>query len=400
MGLPIDDALYNSGPDSFNQRHFTDKDFEDIFNLDLTGAEKAQLIYQMTGPMSRVLPSALEDETNRAYTQLKARTAAQERLTAERAGTGGGIELLTDSDILSRPAPEWWIEGFFQKSTIGILAGQGGIGKSFLMLHFAKCIAAGKDAFGRQTKKGKVLYVVAEGAGGFTNRIAAWDSYHHASTEDGIYYVESGVNLSSPESVAQLKKVMVDEEIDFLILDTFSQLASIDSENDAAQIAGVLKVAKDLRDCRPGSTVVLVHHVNKAGGQVRGSSVFRDNVDTLITAKGDESGFHLSTLVSDYGKMKDGAGEKVGKFRLEPHLNSQVVILDHAASGEDGLWMKVRDALTATPGLSTAELEKVAGQSHSAFNPKLKSWETKGLVREVKVPGTRGKHYEVVPLPQ
>jgi hypothetical protein len=384
---------------------FTDADFETIWmRSDLTTKEKAAAIaLQVKGYQEfRITPDDQEKANAVAYVQHKAREKAKEKYNSEILGSVGSLKLVTDAEILARPAPEWWVEGWFQKSTVGILAGQGGIGKSFLMLHFARCIAAGIDAFGRSVRKGNVLYVAAEGAGAFGARVRAWDAWHGSPPLGSrMHYLEAGVNLSSPESVEALKAVMVSQEIDFLILDTFSQLAAIDSENDAAQIAKVLKTAKDIRDVRPGSTVVLVHHVNKAGGQVRGSSAFRDNVDTLITAKGDEDGFHLSTLSSDYGKQKDGEGEKVGMFKLHSHLHSKVVVLDETVKPEDKVWTAVRDELlTATGPVKLSDLEDVSGVSHAAFSPRIKKWRADKLVRLVKVPGDRSHYYELISIPE
>lgn len=347
------------------------------------------------------IASDMDELVQSQYKLHKARELAKEKYTAEKTGTSGTLRIVRDSEILARPAPEWWVEGLFQKSTVGILAGQGGIGKSFLMLHFARCIASGKNTFGKEVQQGNVLYVAAEGATAFGKRARAWDDYFKRTVEEKrLGYLEEGVNLSSPESVAALKGIMIADEIDFLILDTFSQLSAVDSENDAAQIAAILKTAKEIRDCRPGSTVILVHHVNKAGGQVRGSSAFRDNVDTLITAKGDESGFYLSTLASDYAKQKDGEGEKLGTFKLHTHLDSKVVIYEPGTSAPDTAWAAVRAAMDAasTP-LSTTDMESASGLQHTAFSNRLSRWKRDAIIEEVKVEGSKAKHYRLTLLP-
>ena len=242
----------------------------------------------------------------------------------------GPITVLRISDLLSRKAPEWWVGGLIQESTVAILAGEAGIGKSFLMLDLGCRIATGLDFHGRPVKKGKVLYVVAEGAASFGKRIMAWQDYNKTSVpEDAIGFVEQGVNLSDVDSMKALRLVLEKEQSDVIILDTLSQLSSVENENDAAQLAAVLSTARKIRELRPGSTVIIVHHVNKSEkGKVRGSSAIRGNADTVIVARPSSSGatFTLSTEVQQDGKQKDGVAETLAGFQLVQYQDSAVVV--------------------------------------------------------------------------
>jgi archaellum biogenesis ATPase FlaH len=240
------------------------------------------------------------------------------------------IKVLRISDLLNRKAPEWWLDGLLQESTVAILAGEAGIGKSFLMLDIGCRIATGLDFHGRKVKKGRVLYVVAEGAASFGKRVTAWQQYYKTLVpETEIGFVESGVNLSDPESMVNLVKVLKREEPDVIILDTLSQLSSVENENDAAQLASVLTTARSLRELKPGSTILIVHHVNKSDkGKVRGSSAIRGNADTVIVARPSEAGgsFSLSTEITDDGKQKDGVAERFVGFQLLSMEGSAVVV--------------------------------------------------------------------------
>jgi KaiC/GvpD/RAD55 family RecA-like ATPase len=240
------------------------------------------------------------------------------------------IKILRIADLLNRKAPDWWVEGLLQESTVAILAGEAGIGKSFLMLDIGCRIASGLDFHGRRVKQGRVLYVVAEGAASFGKRVVAWQQYYKTTVPEAeIGFVEQGVNLSDPESMVNLVKVLKREEPDVIILDTLSQLSSVENENDAAQLAAVLTTARSLRELRPGSTILIVHHVNKSDkGKVRGSSAIRGNADTVIVARPSEAGgsFSLSTEITDDGKQKDGVAEKFVGFQLLSMEGSAVVV--------------------------------------------------------------------------
>jgi KaiC/GvpD/RAD55 family RecA-like ATPase len=239
------------------------------------------------------------------------------------------IKLISEDEIEARPEPEWWVEGLIPKNTITVLAGSGGVGKTFLMLHLARCVASGKEAFiQRSTSRGRVLYVAAEGASAFGSRTRAWNSFHGVTPPPGsISYVESGVNLSSPTSVAKLAEIVKAGEFDLIVLDTYSQLANVDDENSAGKAAAVFRNIKTLRDGREGASVVVVHHTDAGGTKARGSTAIHANSDVVIIAKKAAEGtFTLSTRLGDGGKMKDTKEDKTGGYKLIDHGTSAVVV--------------------------------------------------------------------------
>lgn len=249
-------------------------------------------------------------------------------LTApSRRPVSGGLTVLRVSDLLSRPAPEWLVGDFLQTGRIGVLAGPPGLGKSFLCLDWALSIASGTDWAGRAVKPGRVIYVAAEGADSFGLRVQAWQAARSIKVpEDRIGFIEAGVNMSNAESMDALADVLAAEDADLVILDTMSQLADMDNENDAAQVARVMRTARTLREARPGCSVLLVHHTGKsATSAVRGSSAIRGNADTVIVARGSSDGWSLSTRSEDDGKQKDGHPIKLGGFRLVSSAESAVV---------------------------------------------------------------------------
>jgi hypothetical protein len=326
-----------------------------------------------------------EDDLDWEDAVLASVRTLQIREEAQRRVANGGkpveakpIKVLSITDLLSRPDPEWWVEGLLQESTVAVLAGEAGVGKSFLMLHLAACMATGTPFFGRAVKRGKVLYVAAEGAASFGKRVRAWESFNSVSIpEDRIGFIEEGVNLSSPESMVKMNATLTEEEPDLIILDTLSQLAEVDNENDAAQLAAVFRVAKTLRDVRPGSTVVVVHHVNKGAGKVRGSSVIRSNVDTVMVARGNSKGFSLSTEIAQDGKQKDGIAETIDGFELESHGPSAVVIWT-GVKPVDPVWKGVRMLLADGAKHKSADVKLATDLGDTQATNRLKSYVADG----------------------
>jgi len=274
------------------------------------------------------------------------------------------IVLTSESDILGRPSPKWWVDGLIQQNTICVLAGSGGVGKTFMMLDLSRRIAAGVPSVdGRETIKGRVLYVAAEGVAAFGDRARAWNDYYGFALPDrGVIYAESGVNLSNMPSVMNLASVIEENEIDFVVLDTWAQLSFITDENSAAQTSRAMNNVKILRDARPGCTVVVVHHTNAAATKARGSTALRDNADTVIIASQVADGFTLSTRTEDGGKMKDAPEEKVRGFKLTTHGPSAVVTHAGAALNHP-LWPAISTALADGAVHSSTEIRSACGIS-------------------------------------
>ena len=252
------------------------------------------------------------------------------------------FRVLTRSDLRNRPRPEWLIGGLLQGSGVVVLAGEGGLGKSFLALDWAAHIATGNQWQERATRPGRVIYVAAEGIDYFDERLSAWEA-HNAQLvpDDRLRYVEEGFNLSDGEAVAYMRQIVAADQIDLVILDTLSQLSAVESENDNAQLAAVMRAAKAIREVRPGCSVLIVHHTGKgAGGKVRGASAIRNNADAVIVARakaGDT--FGLSTRVEDDGKQKNGAGEYFGGLYLHEVGRSAVIDRERAADPDDlAIW--------------------------------------------------------------
>lgn len=281
------------------------------------------------------------------------------------------FRILSRADLRNRPRPEWMIEGLIQGAGVIVLAGEGGIGKSFLALDWAAHIATGTPWQGRATKRGRVLYVAAEGIDYFDDRLAAWEQFNTVPVpDDRLVYVEDGFNLSDERAVEYMREVVAGQEIDVVILDTMSQLSAVENENDNAQLSAVMRQAKAIREVRAGASVLILHHTNKGDkGRVRGASAIRNNADAVIVARAKAgTTFGISTHVSDDGKQKNGSAEYIGGLYLQPVGTSVVIDRERAADPEDVAIWEVLDR----PGWhATAEVLAVLGASDEATRKRI-----------------------------
>jgi hypothetical protein len=289
----------------------------------------------------------------------------------------------TEADILNRPSPKWLVEGLIQESTICMLAGPGGLGKSFLALAIARAMASGGPFFGKRTQPGKTLYVVGEGAAAFGDRLRAWDAAHPSLEvpSDGIVYIEQGVNLKDPSSVETLARMVDEGDYSLVILDTLSQLAYLDNENNNAEVALTFRAIKSIRDAREGTSILVLDHTPVNGGKVRGATSKRDNSDTVIMAipvgeKG-EDGFTLSTQNEDGGKQKDGPALVWHGFGLQPVGSSAIVVNNGGKRPLSPYWEKSLAALQGGPQSAT-DLREACG-----IEGDMRSAEGKRLSREI-----------------
>lgn len=91
-----------------------------------------------------------------------------------------------------------------------------------------------------------------------------------------FYWHRPPVELSSPSDMAQIARYVQENEIDLLMIDNWSYVATGNS-NDSDEVTPQLKALSSLRDARPNLSVLLVHHTKKVGGgDKRGSDRITD----------------------------------------------------------------------------------------------------------------------------
>lgn len=219
----------------------------------------------------------------------------------------------------SRANSEQLVDGVLPSQGVVTLAGAPGIGKSFLALSLAACVSAGRPWFGRATKQGPVVYVLGEGFHQFGRRVEAWEQHSGYELADDLHFVDGAarsIDLADDESFAILLEHLVELRPALVVLDTFSMLASVRSENDNAEVARVYARAHRLVR-ETGATVLFVHHVPKEGSGVRGATAFVGNSDTvLIAGRPEDDTFSLSSRSSDGGKQRDAEPFAMAGFSI------------------------------------------------------------------------------------
>lgn len=217
----------------------------------------------------------------------------------------GNIIWARELDTKKFKPVEWLIDGILPAGGLGIIAGKSKIGKSWLVLHIALCVAGGLPAFGRiQTKKSSVLYLALE-----DNERRLQDRIRKLIGPDEI-----------PEALGMFTEwVTVDDgcfgrielflefnpDCRLIIIDTFGKIRGRpDSRNSSVyqqdyKDMGAFKTLADKHNV----SILLVHHTRKQDASdaldlVSGSTGLVGAADTIMVLtrpRGDPDGKFIVT---------------------------------------------------------------------------------------------------------
>ena len=171
------------------------------------------------------------------------------------------------TEIASQPPSDDLIQDMLPNSpsAYGLLAGRSGIGKTFLILQMACCVASGTPFLNRKTKKCKTGLLTLEGAESKlairVNRIA--ESYPGAI--ENLFWEHALPFRLDDAGVDKLASIMTG--LNFVIIDPLRPLVAGDytSPKDAATFLVNLRKAQE----KSGTVILLIHHIRKPDRRVR-----------------------------------------------------------------------------------------------------------------------------------
>lgn len=211
---------------------------------------------------------------------------------------------------------------WLNEGSLGFIFGMRGCGKTWFAWELALSIAHGKD-FGpwKCTTPRKVLYVDGEMALDsmqsrlklLCNQPTPPETLILFSHEQHYIVQEKTINLTDSKQQVALKKACKDGGIQVLILDNLSCLFSGVKENEADSWEKILPWLLDLR--RQGIAVIIVHHANRMGTEMRGTSRREDAAFFIINIRKRPS---ISTktetkgtfFLSEFTKNRDNEGRE------------------------------------------------------------------------------------------
>jgi hypothetical protein len=209
------------------------------------------------------------------------------------------------SSYLGQPAPlRWIIKGWLPDSSVNMVYGESGAGKTFLTLDMACHIASGKDWHGHKTKQGMVVYMAGEGNYGLRQRVTAWCKQYGIETLDNLLISNKAVDIDSPAVAAQIINAIreiTQDDVAAIFIDTVNNHMSGD-ENSAKDTRNMLNACQIVSRAL-NSSICLNHHTGHAvdsKNRARGSSAWKASLDSSILVAKVENSIEVSCT-----KMKD-----------------------------------------------------------------------------------------------
>jgi hypothetical protein len=220
----------------------------------------------------------------------------------------------------------WIVKGILPHAELGVLYGESGSGKSFVALDLAAAIALGQDWRGHKVKQGKVVYVAAEGANGFRNRLRAYSHQHQLDLKTlPLHIIHAAPNLLDKTDALDVAKAILSiGKPDLVIVDTLAQTMPGGNENGGEDMGKALAHCKGIHRAT-GALVLLVHHSGKDSSKgARGWSGLRAAADVEMEVVRSDQERMLSVT-----KQKDGGDGAEFGFKLVQ------VVVDIDEDGDD-----------------------------------------------------------------
>jgi len=268
--------------------------------------------------LARTITRALDDSWAK-YTKRHATPPPEDGADAE-----PKWKLLTDQKLMALPEPEWLVRHILAKGCLTLLYAMKDTYKSFVALSISTAIATGNpwlgDGAAWPTRRGVVVYVLAEGAGFYGRRVAAARQELGLSAQDTslLRFVTVPVNLYAegevPEFISYVKTQLASDEYPVLfVFDTFARSIIGADENSNSDYSTAVEHAQGLQ-LGFQAAVLLVHHTGKDGLTARGGYALECASDVVLQlVRGDRE----SDVKLVFEHVKDTA--KLGAVGLTLH---------------------------------------------------------------------------------
>jgi hypothetical protein len=180
-----------------------------------------------------------------------------------------------------------------------------------LTLDAVACIQQGVPWRDLKVRQGDVLYIAAEGAGGFRNRLVAYQQQRDVDLAHMQVLAAAPNLLKADEVKGLIATVKSLPPVSVIVVDTLAQTTPGADENSAEGMGKALASCKALHKAT-GATILLIHHAGKdASKGLRGWSGFDGMCDAVIEVTRD--GDRRAATVR---KLKDGQDGAVYPFKL------------------------------------------------------------------------------------
>lgn len=253
-----------------------------------TETDRLREFHDRNGPQPKVVPADPfpEDQRGDAWEPPAAESEPQSG-TDSPAGTKKQSPFefpkpVVASALKPEDVPTWLWQGYLARGHTTLLSALWKAGKTTLLAHLLRSLAAPGAFCGQPMEAGKVLYVTEESESRWVERRDDVGIQDHVR-----FIVRPFLAKSSWDQwalfLAYLNEILAADGADLLVFDTIVSLWPVRDENDASQVQSALQ---PLWQLPKGTAILLVHHNRKSDGAeataTRGSGAFPGFVDTIV----------------------------------------------------------------------------------------------------------------------
>lgn len=191
------------------------------------------------------------------------------------------------------PDPVYLVKGIFYQGQITVIAGEPGVGKSFLSYTLAMAIAGKRKFLGLETAHGPVLYFDEENGLADLQKYLQWT--HRGLDRPDMSLIKENLKIANfllvkqgsnrykymAEQAAALKPLLI-------IIDTATPACQIEDENDNAEASKAIKMLRLVKESAGPqcSMVILKHsrlpHDKQTERTIRGAKTWLGELDGVI----------------------------------------------------------------------------------------------------------------------
>jgi hypothetical protein len=225
----------------------------------------------------------------------------------------GRLFVKTDADAHTAPRLEYVVKGIMNRAELGVIFGEPGTAKSFLIMYIARRTGQDRKVFGRRVRPTRTLFCALEGEGGFEKRLRA--EIAERGPCDLFAYITQPINLfSDAQAQADLKAAIKDHRADMVVIDTLARAFGEGSENDSGDMGKLISVVDSIR-AETGALVVLIHHSGKDISRgMRGHTALLGAADVVLEVTRPAGGNFRSVRIV---KAKDDVDGSRFAFELK-----------------------------------------------------------------------------------
>lgn len=254
---------------------------------------------------------------------------------------------------------EQLVEDLMYPGSFVLTYGESNTGKTFLVFDLCVAITQGQPWFGRDTKKGLVVYIAGEGYLGVALRKTAYETRGRLAPDANLAIVQRAVDfLSDSRDVENLITLVKEletqcgEKCVLIVIDTLQRAIPGGSDNESSDMGAFVKGADTVRTAT-GSAVLAIHHAGKDVSKgARGHSSLRAAVDTELLVEGQADPRTVTCT-----KQRDLERAPAFTFELE------VQVIGHNRKGKP-----VTSCLVRTSDMVTNARSTLSAQQKLAFD--------------------------------